>query len=762
MAIPVNYYSFVGGINTEANPLNFPENTLLDADNVILLRDGSIRSRLGIDYESGYARVGPIVAQAYSDIRLTPDRARRIATGLGTWPSVGGNGELEFTVVQFGNVLYFHDSTSGAISDNQKEFQVDLDNFKISSISYEDRVELATGNGLLFVAGPQINPFYIEYDPGTDSVTTTQIDIKIRDFEGVEDNLPIDLRPVTLSTEHKYNLRNQGWPFDFLCATDKVNANEKDHAYIRDPIEITKDLLNVYPSNADIIMLGYTVMANGTEAYWPHELRSANIGTTPAPKGRFVVDAFNIDRTLTSGIPGLPKQVESSRPSTIAFYAGRVWYAGLDVGLNTGKVYFSQLVEDNDKINKCYQEADPTSESVSDLVDTDGGVIPIPDAGQIHKLLAVGRSILVFATNGIWEITGIDGSFIATGYSINKIGEQGIYSPQAVVPVESDVYFIGKDGLYVLTKEQFGVNFQIQDLSSVTIQSLLNSISPYGKDYALGVYDSEERRITWFFNNTEENDGTNYRFLYNRALVYDTILKAFYPLTISTGTNYPIVGGVVGSRRYTYSTDPTDVEASVSEVQVGGASVYLDTKNLVKDPLKYKFLSIWRDYKDGFYYYTFSELKNENFRDWENFDRAGITFPAYAETGYQVGGNAAVCKQIQYVYCYLKRTETGFEYNSKGELVLADQSSCLLSTKWDWADASGSGKWSTPRQIYRYKRFYQPKDVNDALEYGKAVIVSKSKIRGRGQSVRFRFENEPGKNFHLYGWQVYYNANAAP
>ena len=494
-------------------------------------------------------------------------------------------------------------------------------------------------------------------------------------------------------------------------------------------------------------------------------LQAQTFGNTPAPQGHYIVNAFDIDRSAVSQYPaaaGLPKEVEVTRPSTIAFYAGRVWYSGLGVGRNSGNLYFSQLIEYDSNIPKCYQEADPTAEDISDLVSTDGGVIKIPDAGAIKKLLSIGRSIVVFATNGIWEITGIDGSFTATEYSINKIGEQGVQSADAVVGVESDVYFIGKDGLYRLVKEDFGTNFRVEDMSSTTIQTLLNNISPYGKDYSLGVYDAEERRVTWFFNNTEENDGTNYRFLYNRALVYDIQLNAFYPLTISTKINYPIVGGVITSRRYTYSADPSEVTETGIDVTVGGVSVFLDTQRVVKDPLLYKYLSIWRDKKDGLYYYTFSELKNINFLDWENYSQAGIGYDAYIETGYQIAGDAALKKQVQYIYTFCKRTETGFEFNSKGELVLSDPSSCMLTIKWGWSNSPNSGKWTTPRQIYRYKRFYQPVDVNDVLDYGESVIVSKSKVRGSGQALRFRYQNEHGKNFHLYGWQVFFNGNQLP
>jgi len=761
MAASVPYYTFVAGVNTEASPLTYPDNTLSDADNVVLNRDGSIRSRLGMEYEDGYTRVGPIL-DATGGLPVTNIRASKMATGLGTWTSVGGNGSLEFTVVQMGNVLYFHDATRGAVSPQQKAFTVDLDDFRIISISYLDKVEFANGDGYLFVAGPQINPFYITYSSDTDTITTTQIDIRIRDFEGVDDGLDIDTRPGTISTNHLYNLRNQGWAKEFLCSTDPVNASSKDHAYLSEPTQLTFNTLGEYPSNADVMSMGYTAMANGTQAYWPHELTASNVGTTPAPKGRYVVDAFNIDRSSPSEVFGIPNELEVSRPSTIEFYAGRVWYSGLEVGNNNGKVFFSQLVESESRIPKCYQEADPTSDQVSDLVATDGGVISITDAGEIRKLKTVGRSILVFASNGVWEITGIDGSFNATGYSINKVGEQGTDAKDSIVAAESQVYYIGKDGLYRLIKEDFGTNFKLEDISSTTIQSLLNDISPFGKDFSLGVYDPEERRITWFFNDTTNNDGESYRFIYNRMLVFDILLNAFFPLTLDVVPNFPIVGGVIASNRFNFTGTNVNVEASADQVQIGGIDVFLESSDVVKDPLKYKFLSIWRDKWDGFYYYTFAEFKNTSVRDWQAFNGAGLTYPAFFETGYILAGDASLYKQIQYIFTFVKRTETGYEYNSKGELVYTDPSSLFLQVKWDWSNTPAANKWSQKRQVYRYKRFYQPQGVTDPLDYGKVLLVSKSKVRGRGRALQIRFENEPGNNFHIYGWHVFYTGSPKP
>lgn len=763
MSASVPYYNFSGGINTEASPLNAPEGTCYDMNNIVLLRDGSARVRLGMDGEGGWIRRGPL-NQGTSSIKVTTDYASKMAIHTGIWSGAGGNGDKEFTVIQFGRSLQFHDSTVGSLSGGYVDYVVDLDAYKIKSIAYEDKVEFAVGNGYLFVASPSINPFYVEYHEDTNTFTEHLINIQIRDFEGLDDGLGIDVRPATLTTNHHYNLRNQGWPYSFLCATDAVNANEKDHAAINDPVNNVQLLLGVYPSNADIITFGYTIMANGTEAFWAHELTSANLGVTPAPKGKYVVDAFRIDRSAASGIAGIPMVTEDSRPSTIAFYASRVWYSGLSTGANSSKIYFSQLVEDNTKIGKCYQDADPTSENISDLVDTDGGVINIPDAGSIKRIIAIGRSLVVLATNGIWEITGIDGSFLATGYSINKIGEQGVYSSESVVLAEGMIFFIGRDGLYRLTKEDFGTNFKVEDISSTTIQTLLNSLSPYGKDTAIGAYNAEERRIIWMFNSNPSDRNINLKYSFDRFLVFDLVLGAFYPLTINVGSYIPVIAGITTSRKYTYTADPTTVLDSSGNIVVdsGGIDVFLDTESVVKDPLEFKFLTVWQDRFDGWIYYTFSELNNQNVRDFQIIAKPGKTYSAFMEPANQVLGDAARKKQIQYIYAYFKRTEDGFDINSKGELVFSNESRCNITIKWDWSDSTSSGKWTTPRAAYRHKRYYAPSGSLDNFDYGHSVIVTKSKVRGTGQALRFRFENEPGYGFHLYGWHVFYNPLQLP
>ena len=46
--------NFIGGLNTEAGFLNFPDGASADLSNVVLNKDGSVKRRLGINFEQNY------------------------------------------------------------------------------------------------------------------------------------------------------------------------------------------------------------------------------------------------------------------------------------------------------------------------------------------------------------------------------------------------------------------------------------------------------------------------------------------------------------------------------------------------------------------------------------------------------------------------------------------------------------------------------------------------------------------------------------
>src|SRR5690242_15122666 len=129
--------------------------------------------------------------------------------------------------------------------------------------------------------------------------------------------------------------------------------------------------------------------------FMPELLDKMFYGNNHAPQGHYILLAFYKDRSSVSGIAGLPIEAVRERPNTIAFFAGRVWY-----GCNS-TIYFSQVLTDRYRAGNCYQEADPTSENISDLIATDGGVIPIPEISKVTRLVPHGGGLLVLATNGV-------------------------------------------------------------------------------------------------------------------------------------------------------------------------------------------------------------------------------------------------------------------------------------------------------------------------------------------------------------------------
>jgi len=167
----------VGGLNTEASPLTFPENTAKDLDNVELTRDGSIRRRRGVDFETG---------GSYSSSSFGPELSTYAITS-NEWASVDGNDDLNFLVLQIGGELYFHDIGVDAISSGVIG-KIDLDPIKISDTFYKDPVSVASGKGKLFVVSPSISPAYLQYNQDTGEFTGVKLTIKIRDTDGIEEN----------------------------------------------------------------------------------------------------------------------------------------------------------------------------------------------------------------------------------------------------------------------------------------------------------------------------------------------------------------------------------------------------------------------------------------------------------------------------------------------------------------------------------------------------------------------------------------------
>lgn len=482
--------------------------------------------------------------------------------------------------------------------------------------------------------------------------------------------------------------------------------------------------VTLLPSNADVFWRAKATTAETPKAvgaFSPYDLFKEGYGTSPAPKGKDVIDLFSRSADRQSfldaytGDPTLliPTDLSTGLVSQVGAYAGRFFYAIKEQSLIGGDnstpklstlILFSQVVKSVKEATKCYSEADVTSEFLFDTVATDGGFISLPDAGEILKLAPLGSSLFVFATNGVWEIFGGDSGFSATNQNVVKTSTIGALSSSSVVTSESILTYWAPSGIYVITIDQASSRGVSNNITSTTIQTYFNSIPKSEKIRARGLYDEIDRKLRWFYNTVDTGD-----LVYKTELVFDIDLKAFY-------VNYvqgPNTKGVI------------DLVAIPSALYLIGEAI-----------------------PDGLTSFSFGKYLNISFKDFDIYDA-----PCTLLTGALTGGAGSSYKQIGDLVVHCRRTETGFEYIGDS-LEAINASSCTVTSQWEWTDSVAAGKWGQPMQMYRFPRAYYPEGAQDFFDYGYTVITSKSGIRGRGHSLSLLFQSSPGKDMHILGWGI--------
>lgn len=544
-ASKVTVNNFVGGLVSDFHDLNSPPNTTIDEDNCDLDRRGSRRRRRGIDFESGYVP---------STASYDPAAFATLYTKTSEWNSVAELGNTNFLVVQAGSGLSFFDMNFDTLSEGELPFSVDLEDFRApayySTASYG--VQVSSGKGALFVVGEAINPFYIEYDPDTNTISTTELTLKVRDLELQDHAMGYQDQFTTLTPQQKYDLYNQGW-----SATS--NVGQEGHGYHQDQVlQAYRTSRGKYPQKAKSWWVGKMVnITFGVTQFSAVEYDTAYVGSTLAPLGTFILEAFRKDRSGVSGVSGLSVEVENSRPTAVAFSAGRVFYGFKN------KIMFSQLIEDDLTVaENCFQEADPTAEKINDLIATDGGVIPILESSTIFTIKAFQNALFVFSSAGVWALGGsaIGSGFSATDFSLYKVTEAGALSPRSVCSVVGTPVWWSKLGIFTLTPDQQKQGYSATNLLENKLQLFYNDIPPLSKLYATGAYDKTKKVLTWIYNDMDAPIGDN-PYVCNRVLNFDTILKAFYPYTVAT-----LTGGAAPYITDVFNTQ--DIVATVSEETV--------------------------------------------------------------------------------------------------------------------------------------------------------------------------------------------------
>lgn len=741
------YRSFTKGLITEASPLTFPENASVDEQNFVLNRNGSRSRRLGIDYEGGYT----LTSTGLSSAALQTGKQ-----SFHKWDTPGGDTTVSIGVIRILDKLWFLDLLTSAPSSNLLNGGASI---TLSGLGDAD-IETATINNKLIIVSEDLTyPVLLAYNSTTDAVTQSNIIVEVRDIWGVDDGLLPNQRPASLSNAHKYNLRNQGWSPTIQTTTGA------------DAIDRTYTQLTVYPSNADAWVTGKVTNPSSAdfEKYDADTLEKNSTSNYQVAKGSYVLDAFNrgTERISNSGVASLPLDQEQGAFSTVASYAGRIFYSGVNSSITggdsrspnySGYVFFTTVVTSDDKLGICYQEADPTDANINDLVTLDGGTVQIPEATQIVKIVSSQASLLVFADNGVWEVYGDTGGFIATSFQTSKVSTNGVKNAKSIVNVNGNFVYWSKAGIYLLTPDPASGRFAAKSISLTTIQSLFLDIPTVGKNFCKGFYDEKENRVRWLYNDSDSYTTDNYINKYTKELILDLTLQSFYTNTFSSlASNSPYIADYIEIPGYSVSQEDDNVIVGTDTVIVtSGDPVVVTTDVVASRSSQFSFLTIRGTS------FTVSKFNSRTFTEWVTAGSGtGANYSSYLVTGYELFGDIMRDKQIPYVFFYFNRTEDGFALSS-GNLELTNKSSCLVQAQWNWSDSANSGKWGNQFQAYRLLRNYIPTGDTDPFDYGDSVIVTKNKLRGSGKTISLKIQSEAGKDMQILGWGVTATATSKP
>ena len=747
--------SFVGGLITEASPLNFPPNASRDEANFELNRDGTRDRRLGLDYEP--LGVLQDVSNIYGGNSSTPFTSY-------IWKGAGGNTFNELVVVQVAYVLYVYNSKVSPISAGSVGV--------IYNAALVSECSFTTVDGKLVVASGQEDVAVVTYNESAaigSRFTVSKVRLLVRDLWGIQ--VTGDTRFETdpkyqgaqagaKDPKHYYNLQNQSWG---LPRRDGSNT-------LDDPITIYNNFFGRFPSNTEVVWTGlqFQPVVNGVtfERMYPGLYEDLLGVDTTASKGFYIIDFLRrggsrqteYTKNATRLVAGIidapavtfPSDFNTDGPTVVCEFAGRVFYSGFggrvidpdsrSPGISN-YVLFSQLIKGPLDFSKCYQEGDPSSRENSDVVDTDGGFVKIAGANRIIKLINLESSLVVIADNGVWSLTGgNDFGFSATNYKVTKLSSFGGLAASSVVVEGSRAFFWSNEGIFGIAKDSFG-SLTVANITEKSIQTLYENIQDAAKSKAVGGYDPIGKKIRWLYVEGVQFPDTNtseVRALV-KELVLDTVLNVFYKNVIyDTPRPDKVSIGVVGL--FTASAFNRGLRES------GRQSMRYVI--LQRTPNTFPLAGVSFSLGLGYYY-------NENFEDWGASGWGGTDAKAFMITGQQTASDSAVSKQIPYLITYLKRTEKGVTSDS----VPDKPSGLFMRCQWDFASSILSNKWSALVQAYRYKRAQYITGLSDLYANGFDMVVTKNKVRGRGKVFSLYFETEPRKDCRIVGWSISFNGN---
>lgn len=782
-ASAVNFFTFTGGINSEATPLSIKPEDLLACENAKIERNGSITRRKGIDFieNNGDSR---FVESS------TLDSAAGVNATYGMWdlPS-----SMFYTTVYDSNGVprKFLFATLG---DNVRIFNVD----NISTISDIEDYEPQWFNSYSGVYGKLFAGYPVAQDISLLQTSSTVQDQTNNGFAGLynttnqpkfkKTNFTSDKNRVFIINEYlppimcTYTNDRWEWRYVGIRWRDLDDEDTSDHVVYR----AKKDTTQYGTTNSDLIFHISTCIKSHTTTtntqYPPAALGEKGdthfwdflYATYTSPvdidmikwrldrsSGIFSSDRATGDFSYKSNVVPFSDIFSNG---TSAF--GRLWLCGTSKKPN--HIFFSQMVIEEDEDRRygfMFSKADPRSQYDAAPSDTDGGYIVINDAVRITSLIPYKNGVLAFAPNGVWFVGGVSGgSFRPTAYSVEKISDMGLVSPDAVTKYENIIFFFSQSGIYVIQPHEQDPNSLTTISVSDKIQSKYLAIPTICKELSLASYNSAEKRLYFWHNDeifdwTTANNKHNTPTHFRRCLIYDVPLAAWYEYTLindDVGTKlavlsaYPLnVGNISSLDDVVDELDVIVTDEASNDVQVYSAistTAAISTNLLILGKA---------DPATGTFKQAFGLLDASSNTDFSLEAVDEESFDSDIEFAHTQLNDIFIEKSIPYIQFLFKRVESGVV---DGNNIDTNEGGAKGRFIFDWATGSNAGpKYGELKDIYFPDRstesYFNTTDPNIQ------VVTYRHKLRGRGKSFRIQIVNDGDRPFSLYGYQLLVRGN---
>lgn len=810
------YFDFKGGLNTEASPINLPATDSSDILNINLNQDGSIEPRKAVDF-LGEKTAGGFYETNTFDFSSTYGSYATPSPTFFEASFVSNSGNIvDYILTMIGRDIYVYSYTSpdDLVEISSPIQTISLSSSEANNFCAFYKTIFIQDRNKVLIINPYVTIGYLELDPDGINLLFKTFTLKMRDLT---DDTNVDSRVnyngksyLCIQSHNQGPVANIGtgtnwqeywapngseisgdpawssvsttgatsWKPRTLIGRDGITFSRPDlfkttiveNGYFWKAKEIGIVYLN--RSGVKRKDSNYSSTYTGSiEPTWGTPI----IGTQVTEKIYNVHDDTYDEKSYTyilweayattsdtanpvfnSNIVEVISSIYSSEGGDIKKFnagttaAGRLWLAGLGKTPNT--VYYSQVVDDPRQYGRFFQHADPFSDTDTEVADTDGGTIVIGDARQILALKDFDNGVLVLADNGVWFVHGED-TFRPNNFIVDKISDDGLIGQSAFTPVDDRVVYFGKSKVWEIIPKKVTESKPSVTPISDKINTFYNSLSEDNRSSGKAIYNQANNKLYYAFvispsdiqlTRNRNNQATDLR----DALIYDTVLKAWTKASLSDDdTGVKVTLGDIGilSKGKALSDTVVDNNDEVVVDESGTTVVAQDIMSSSQITTVFLFIKKNGNNCD----FSFGQFSDSSYEDFSLNTTDTESYEAYIDMAHNLYNDVIHKKQFPYVMTVFERLESGV-LDASGVDVTAG--SCKMRVDWNWSTNVNSNKFGELRQVYFPYKFTT--SHFGGADPGLELVVSKHKIRGRGNTMKLHFEKDGDKGFKLLGWQL--------